>query len=127
MPDDPTHHSESASDPRSGKCPATEPARQPHALEYSRMRSPIRREGSGEKVGAGCAYAIAAIMVSIGIIARSSSRSTALLLIPAILIGLPAVISLCFHGWRAFALGILIVCGVVLLVFGICALTWKGL
>jgi hypothetical protein len=78
-------------------------------------------------IGGGCGYAVLALLVSIGAIAGSRGGPAVVFLVPAILIGLPAVVSLCFRGWRAFALGILIVCGVVLLVFGICAVTWKGL
>jgi hypothetical protein len=130
MPDEPTHRLESASDPQLEQNQIPEPPNKPHPLEYNRIGAPTRVGRTGEVmlgIGGGCGYAVLALLVSTGVIVANKGEPGTLLLIPAILIGLPAVIALCFRGWRAFALGILIVCGVVLLVFGICALSWKGL
>jgi hypothetical protein len=68
----------------------------------------------------GCVYAAVAMVMSFAIIASGHWNSGMVFLVPAILLGGPFLVSLGVRGWRAFALGIAIMVGLVVLIVGTC-------
>jgi hypothetical protein len=104
------------------------PADLPPVLSYTQLGPPRRPDewrDVKESVGAGCAYIFVAILLSLGIASVGPGSSEAILIVFAILVGVPFIASLCVRGWRAFALGILIMMLLLIGAFSMIALLWK--
>lgn len=100
--------------PESGSDP------EPHRLDYAGPNAPKPRAEIGEPLSWGCIYAFAAMITSSLIIVRITDNSTALGFAWAVVIGGPILISIFVKRWRSFALGILIMAGVIFLILGTC-------
>lgn len=108
-----------------------EPDPVPHPLDYARPndpKPPKQRTEIAAPLSAGCGYAVLAMTLSFAVISSARTNSNTVFLVPAILLGGPFLLSLCVRGWRAFALGILIMTGLVVLIVGTCSvLVFRGL
>lgn len=96
------------------------PDRRPYPLDYSRRKAAKPPQEIGEPLEWGCIYAFVAMITSGVIIGRLTDDANALGFAWAVVLGGPLLIAIFIKRWRFFALGILIMTGVIYLILGTC-------